>query len=196
MAPGSNQKTLWPETASFAVPFDAVVYRSSTLRYATNTDLLTGAGSILSGGRWNPKGVAAVYFSLSPETAMAETLSRNRNSGVPIEDLMPRVFVAVQVGLCKVLDLRNGTVRQRLRVSLGKLLLVDWRAEVYAGRSPMTQRLGHAAFLTGWEALLVPSAADGSGHNLVAFPERLAKSGTLTVLNADQLSGWVVGKPG
>ena len=169
------------------MPFDGVVYRSSTPKYATHADLFTGAGSVLSGGRWNPKGVAAVYFSLSPETALAETLFRNRTSGVPIQNLMPRVFVAVNVELLKVLDLRDGKVRQRLRVSVAKLLSIDWRAEVYAGRPPMTQRLGRAAHTTSWEGLIVPSAADSSGHNLVIFPDRLVASSRLSLVNADEL---------
>ena len=69
---------------SSAVPFEGVVYRSSTPRYATETDLLTGEGSSRIGGRWNPKGIAVVYASLTPETAMAETLAHNRYYGVPI----------------------------------------------------------------------------------------------------------------
>ena len=170
-----------------AVPFEGVVYRMSTPKYATQTDLLTGAGSVLSGGRWNPKGVAAIYFSFSPETALAETLFRNRTSGVPIQNLMPRVIVAVNVVLLKVLDLRNGKIRQRLHVSVAKLLVIDWRAEVYAGRSPTTQQMGRAARLTGWEALIVPSAADSGGHNLVVFPDSLAAESQLSVVNADVL---------
>ena len=170
-----------------AVAFEGTVYRMSTPKYATQTDLLTGAGSVLSGGRWDPKGVAAIYFSLSPETALAETLFRNRTSGVPIQNLMPRVIVAVNAKLLKVLDLRNGRIRQRLQVSVAKLLVTDWRAEVYAGRSPTTQQMGRAAHPTGWEALMVPSAADGGRHNLVVFPDRLAVESQLSVVNADEL---------
>lgn len=64
--------------------FDGVVYRSSTPRYATEADILTGEGSRRVGGRWNPTGIAAVYASLTSETAMAETLAHNRYYLVPI----------------------------------------------------------------------------------------------------------------
>lgn len=170
-----------------AVPFDGVVYRSSTPKYATELDLFTGAGSLATGGRWNPAGLAMVYFSFSPETAMAETLYRNRSFGLPVEDLMPRTFVAVCVKLAKVLDLRDGHVRQRLQVSVAKLLRVDWRAEVHAGRLPMSQQVGRAAHATRWEGLIVPSAADRGGHNLLTFPDGLGPSSEITLLNADEL---------
>src|SRR4051794_3303894 len=100
--------------ASLAGPFEGVVYRSSTPEYATEADLLTGEGSRRTGGRWNPKGVAVVYASLTPETAMAETLAHNRYYGIPIEDAMPRTFLAIAAKMATVLDLRDGKVRQRL----------------------------------------------------------------------------------
>jgi RES domain-containing protein len=100
--------------SSLATPFDGIVYRSSTPKYATEIDLLTGEGSRRFGGRWNPPGTAVVYASLTPETAMAETLAHNRYYGIPIEDVMPRTFVAIQVNLKTVLDLRIGIVRRRL----------------------------------------------------------------------------------
>ncbi len=170
-----------------AVPFEGVVYRSSTPKYATETDLLTGEGSRIMGGRWNPKGVAVVYASLTPETAMAETLAHNRYNGVPVEDAMPRVFVAIAVKLGQVLDLREGSIRRRVRVSDATIRTVDWRREVYHGREPITQRFGRAAHAAGWEGLIVPSAADPDGHNLLLFPERLGATSTVAVLNAARL---------
>ena len=173
--------------ASSAVPFDGVVYRSSTPKYATESDLLTGEGSRLRGGRWNPIRVAAVYASLTPVTAMAETLAYNRYFGEPIEDAMPRTFVAIRVRLQKVLDLRDAKVRQRLQVSAAKLLQIDWRQEMHHGREPITQRVGRAAHASGWEGLIVPSAADPSGHNLLCFPDCLLTGSGMTILNAEEL---------
>ena len=172
---------------SSAVPFEGVVYRSSTPRYATETDLLTGEGSSRIGGRWNPKGIAVVYASLTPETAMAETLAHNRYYGVPIEGAMPRTFVAIQVKLKSVLDLRDGRVRQRLQVSETQILTVDWRTEARLGREPITQRLGRAVHVLAWEGLIVPSAADPVGHNLLIFPDRLEANGAMVLLNPNRL---------
>lgn len=50
------------------------VYRSAGPEYANTADLVSGEGSRRYGGRWNPAGVAAVYGSLTPQTAMEETL--------------------------------------------------------------------------------------------------------------------------
>jgi RES domain-containing protein len=170
-----------------AVPFEGVVYRSSTPKYATEADLLTGEGSRRFGGRWNPVGIAMVYASLTPETAMAETLAHNRYYGVPIEDAMPRTFVAIEVTLRIVLDLRSGDLRRRLRVSEDAVIAVDWRAEVKAGREPITQRLGRAAHTGPWEGLIVPSAADPDGHNLLILPDKLDPDSGMKVVNADKL---------
>ena len=173
---------------STAVEFVQTVYRSTTPKYATESDILSGAGSKRDGGRWNPVGIAVVYNSLTPETAMSETFAHYRYFGIPIEESMPRTFVATVVKLRVVLDLRHGRVRQRLQVSQDRILSVDWRKEVRAGRVPITQLMGRAAAEIGLEGLIVPSAADPQGHNLLVFPENLDPSSTATVLHADRLN--------
>ncbi|MBX9677791.1 MAG: RES domain-containing protein [Gemmataceae bacterium] len=72
-----------------ATPFAHTVFRSTSPKYATETDMFSGKGAEKSGGRRNPPGVAAVYASLTPETAMAETLAHHRYYGIPIENAMP-----------------------------------------------------------------------------------------------------------
>lgn len=167
--------------------FHGTVYRSTTPKYANEADLLTGAGSKRFGGRWNPIGIAVVYNSLTPETAMAETLAQQRYYGIPIEDCMPRTFVATSVKLAAVLDLRIGRVRQRLQVSQDRILAVDWRQECLTGRVPLTQLIGRAASEIGLQGLIVPSAADPHGHNMLVFPENLQPGSSATVLHSDRL---------
>jgi RES domain-containing protein len=101
---------------------------------------------------------------------MAEALAHNRYYGVPLADAMPRTFVAIEVHLQHVLDFRDGRIRQRLQVSLDRVLTVDWRKEVSAGREPITQMIGRAAALVGLEGLIVPSAVGQTGDNLLLFP--------------------------
>jgi RES domain-containing protein len=127
------------------------------------------------------------YASLTPEAAMAETLAQNRYYGVPIEDAMPRTFVAIEVTLQTLLDLRSGDVRRRLQVSEDRILAVAWRAEVKAGRDPITQRLGRAAHAGPWEGVIVPSAAAPSDHNLLVFPDKLGAGSSMKVGSADKL---------
>jgi RES domain-containing protein len=175
--------------ASAGMPFDADVYRSCTPEYANENDLISGVGSRLHGGRWNPIGIAMIYSSLNPETAMAETLADCRYYCISETAAMPRTFVAMHVSLLAVLDLREGSVRRRLGVSETRMRSVDWRAETKGGHEPLTQRLGRAAHSSGWEGLIVPSAVRNDGYNLLVLPENLDAGSRVIVLNAADLRG-------
>lgn len=175
---------LLPAAGAFA----ETVYRSSTPRYANESDLLTGEGSKRHGGRWNPMGITVVYAALTRETAMAETLAHCRYYGIPLEDAMPRTFLAMAVSLQAVLDFRQGVVRQRLQVSLDRIVQVDWRKEVREGLEPITQALGRAALEVGLEGMIVPSAADPKGHNLLVFPENGQPGSAIRLLHPERLA--------
>ena len=157
-------------------------YRSVVPEYAKADDLISGKGSFKYGGRWNPPGIAAIYASNSPETAMAETLSHVRYYGLPVHSVMPRMFVALSFNLACVLDLLDGEIRQRLAVSKRRMIQTDWRSEVYAGHEPITQMLGRAVTAVGLEGILVPSSADPQGFNLVAFPNCFLSKSYVKVL--------------
>ena len=147
---------------------------------------MSGEGSRRFGGRWNRKGIPVVYASLTPEIAMAEALANTRYFGIPAEHAMPRTFVAIEVRLARVLDLRRPEVQRVLGVSEARCRIVDWRAELARRREPITRRLGRAAHAAGWEGPVVPSAA-ADGHNLLIFPDRLAKGSHTTVRHPDRL---------
>lgn len=189
----SRQPTLEQLTACFtklvgdAQAFSGTTYRSCTPSYATETDLVTGEGSKLHGARWNPKGIAVVYAADSPETAMAESLAHYRYFSIPVQSAMPRVFVAIALKLKCVVDLRESNVRQRLHVSNATMITIDWRNEVKAGVLPVTQAIGQAAFAAGVEGIIVPSAAQSDGFNVLVFPANLKKGSKIQVLNADSL---------
>jgi RES domain-containing protein len=170
-----------------ASPFAQTLFRSATPAYATESDFKTGEGSRLYGGRWNPVGIAVIYASLSPETAMAETLAHCRYYGFPPQSAMPRTFVALHVQLSAVIDLTAGAVRQRLRVSEQRMLEADWRSEMAAGREPITQRLGRAGHAAGLEGLLVRSAADRRGMNLLVFLDNIRVSSRVEMLDTGKL---------
>lgn len=173
--------------ADDALAFSGTTYRSCTPKYATEDDLLNGEGSKLHGARWNPKGIAVVYAADSPETAMAESLAHSRYFSIPVYSAMPRVFVAIEMKLKRVVDLRERNVRQRLHVSNDTMTTIDWRKEVKAGHLPVTQAIGQAAFEAGVEGLIVPSAAQPEGFNVLVFPKNLKKGRKLQILNADSL---------
>ena len=118
-----------------AVSWKGTIFRSTSPEYANETDLVSGVGSKIEGARYTPKDeFAAVYGSLDPDTAMAEALAFHRNYGVPDEQAMPLVFVAVRADLLRVLNLTDRKVRARLRVTRRDLINEPWREEQYEGR--------------------------------------------------------------
>ena len=163
-------------------PWSGVAYRSASPAYAGSRDLVSGEGVRRYGGRWNPPGAfAAVYASLSPETALAEALAQFRHYGVPEADALPRVIAALEVRLEALSDLTAGSARRTLRVSRRRMRSDPWRRAQGEGRESLTQAVGRAALEAGLEALLVPSAADPSGTNLVVFPAQLRPGSRLAV---------------
>ena len=168
-------------------PWAGTVYRNCVLQYATNKDLLTGGGSSLYGGRWSPAGIRAVYASLTPETSMAEALSHFRYYGIDVADAMPRVFVAIQVKLTEVLDLTDPDVRRSLNLPVRRMLQEDWRKVQRSGAESRSQMIGRAATAIGLEGLIVPSAAEPTGKNLVCFPDHLAVKSNLAIHKAEEL---------
>ena len=157
-----------------------MAYRSVSPARSGARDLLSGEGVRRWGGRWSAAGsFAAVYASLSPETAVAEALARARHYGIPDAEMMPRVVVALDARIAALVDLTDGSVRRTLRVSRRRLRAEPWRRAADAGREALTQAIGRSAFEAGLEALLVPSAADRAGSNLIVFPEALRPASRL-----------------
>lgn len=129
-------------------------------------------------GRWATE---AAVFTL-------EALAHFRHYGLPDESALPRVLAAAQVVLRRVLDVTDARVRRTLRVSRADVLDADWRADAGAGREAPPQAIGRMAWNAKWEGLLVPSAADPNGTNLIVFPGNLdAPRSYLVMVNRDQL---------
>jgi RES domain-containing protein len=70
-------------------PAELVILRLDEAIYRTSWD--SGEGSYLAGGRWNSKGVRAVYCSLDPATAILEVAAHN---GFKALDTVPHVLTA------------------------------------------------------------------------------------------------------
>ncbi len=162
-------------------PWNGIVYRSVSLRFFNQKAIVSGEGSAIYGGRWSPKGARAVYGSLSPEIAMAETVRRYRYAGVPVEKAMPKVFVAVEVSLSQSLDLTESDILRELGIVVESLATVDWMARQERGEEILTQVIGQAVAASKIEAMFVPSLTDRTGTNVVIFPEALRPGSTIHV---------------
>lgn len=118
-----------------AVAWRGELFRSAAPKYANKDDIITGAGSKAAGARWNaPGGFHAVYASLDVETAVAEALQHFRYYGLPVSKAMPRVIVALEAELKRVLNFSDGAVRRVLAVSIKRMLSEPWREAQQKGR--------------------------------------------------------------
>jgi RES domain-containing protein len=164
--------------------FNGSIFRFAKPKYSKTVDLFAGMGARHANGRWLIKGGRlAVYTSLVPETALAEALAANRYYGFPDDRSAPLVFVTAEVRLAKVIDFREGAIRQRLRMAKDTIVGTDWRAENRAGREAITQTWGWALHEAGVEGFLCPSASDEGGENLIIFPENIGRKASLRVLS-------------
>lgn len=165
-----------------------VLFRFQSVEYPQPGDVLSGAGAKWRGGRWNAPGFAAVYGSTTDETALDECKAHDRYYGV--ETLSPRLLVAVEARLERVLDLTSAGVRRKLGLTVHVWTEEDWRQMQEAGRESLSQAIGRAAYEAGGHGLLAPSSAVRGGVNGVVFPVRLGIHERLAVIEGEKLEQW------
>jgi RES domain-containing protein len=100
---------------------------------------------------------------------------------------LPLVVTALEVDLEPVLDLTDGRVRRVLRISRARLLAEPWWLLQDRGEEALTQAIGRLARDQNFVGLLAPSAARREGANAVIFPDRLAATHRLSIVNPDRL---------
>jgi RES domain-containing protein len=169
-------------------PWHGTFYRSPRLRYTNRADILSGKGSLISGGRWNACGAfSAVYGALSSETALKESLEQAHYFGLEGHTVFPRGLVAMKADLTNVLDLTSGIMRKHLLISKKRIVETDWRKEQDKGREALTQAIGRAAHKTGFDGILAPSKADPAGIILVLFPENFHGKPPVLFINESEV---------
>lgn len=172
----------------FAEPWEGTIYRATAIPYATCRDLLKGVGAQRSGGRWNPPGFSSVvYASLTPETALAEALVGVRELDVPVAEAMPLVIVAVTIAAHAILDLTSPNTQSVLDVSVRRMVSTPWSTLQDEGAEALTQALGRIAWEERLEGLIVPSARQRGGANIVLFRGRRRSGSSWRIQHARQL---------
>ncbi len=167
--------------------FEGVVVRNVSAKYANKQQFYSGAGAAKTGGRWNRRGLAAVYASLDVQTATAEAYQDFIYRGFPLTAIQPRVTAGARVRLSKLLDVTDTSILAQLGFTRKELLQEDWRALQREGEESWTQAIGRGAFLAGFEGVLVPSAQHKKGKNIVLFPGNFTKTSQIEILGSDQL---------
>lgn len=165
-------------------PWTGTFFRFQTVSFPAPKDVLSGKGARQHGGRWNPPGLAALYGSSTDITALEECKANDRYYGV--ETKSPRLLVAIEARLNRVLDLTVPVSRRALGVTLTELGAEDWRKLLAARRESFTQALGRAVAMAGGSGLLVRSAAVPRGINVVVFPG-VASEDKLEVVEGEKL---------
>jgi RES domain-containing protein len=170
-----------------AVAFDGVMVRSASTLYASKENFLSGNGAAKVGGRWNRPGIRAVYASLDIMTATHEAYQNFIDAGFSLLAIRPRVTAGTATKLGLVLDLTDKAIRRMIGYSQRELLEEDWHGIQSAGEESWTQAIGRGCRAAGFEGLIVPSARNPGGTNIVVFPDRLRPGSNLSVLAAADL---------
>lgn len=124
----------------------------------------------LRGARWNPPGTQALYTSLSETTAKAE--GDYVISLQPTPPHAPRTIYELVVSLANLLDLTPADRLAELGITEAELTSYEWGP---------CQAVGGAMAWLKHDGLLVPSARDRDGSNLVIFPANQAPESELQV---------------
>ena len=122
-------------------------------------DPLSGRGAELHGGRFNPKGVPALYASRSPMTALREANQ--------VGTLQPTTLVAYRADIRPIFDTRETAAFAAFDVTPTDLGANIWRDEMITAGESRTQKFARRLIAEGYAGLLVRSFARGSSGNAV-----------------------------
>ena len=133
--------------------YRGIVFRAHDPRWGWSP--VSGEGARIHGGRFNRKGLAALYTSVTPATAI-------REAGVCGLRPQPTLLCAYEVDSEPVLDARDPAQRAALGVTELDLSCPDWEQRMLEGRVPASQRLADRLIAAGYVGMLVRSFAAGS----------------------------------
>ena len=151
---------------------------------------LSGDGAAIHGGRFNPKGVPALYLALDLVTAVNET-----NQGF-VRKIDPLVLCSYEIDCADIIDLRTEADQAAEGVTPAEMAC-GWMLMARSGGQAPTWTLARRLIGRGGAGVLVPSYAPGaapSAANLVlwtwtdALPHRCTVHDPSGRLPKDQLS--------
>lgn len=134
--------------------FRGTVYRAHNPQWSWTP--LSGEGARRHGGRFNRRGIPALYTSLGPLTAIREAQPLGR-------PMQPLILCAYEIDAEPVFDALDGARRRALGVRDTDLSCPDWEARMLAGGTPASQALADRLIASGHAGMRVPSFAAGAG---------------------------------
>jgi RES domain-containing protein len=156
------------------------------LEFATSEKIVSGAGSLLYGGRWNaPRVFPVIYSSTRPGTAVDEAYQLAEDFGLSPDDIKPRVTCGIDWQLGSVIDLAINDLPSWIEI--GAWLKEDFEKINDAGNETLCQAFGRAARNSGLSGMFCPSARVPKGINLVVFCDRMRRSDSVRILGKEEL---------
>lgn len=152
---------------------------------------LSGDGAAVYGGRFNPKGVAALYLALSPTGAINEVCQ-----GLAAR-IAPMTLVEYEVDCTDIQDLTNTSARAALGIGEADMACSWGEDALILGKTPASWVIATRLIAGGSAGIIVPSYAPeaASDHrNLVLWkwgsrrPHRVRAYDPTGKLPANQLS--------
>lgn len=113
---------------------------------------LSGDGAAIRGARFNPRGLPALYLSLTIEGAVTEAAQGFGNR------LQPLTICMYEIDCEDIVDLRSDAGRAVHGVTLGEMACA-WALDLCEGREPASWRVAKRLRSEGAAGLLAPSFA-------------------------------------
>ncbi|MBB3390882.1 RES domain-containing protein [Rhizobium sp. BK275] len=132
--------------------YEGKLYRALNPVYAREP--LSGRGAELYGGRFNPKGMPALYTSLSVLTALREANQ--------VGSLQPTTLVCYEADIERVFDTRDEATIEAEGMDAAAIAAARWRDEMKATGEARTQNFARRLVSDGYHGLLVRSFAPGA----------------------------------
>ena len=157
--------------------FRGLVYRAHKPRWSWTP--LSGAGARRHGGRFNRRGIPALYTALDPLTAIREAEPLGR-------PMQPLTICTYDVDVDPVFDTLDKTQCRTLGVKHSDLACPTWEAEMHAGSVPASQALADRLIAAGYAGIRVRSFAAGAragGLNLVLWTWGDARPARVTLID-------------
>ena len=133
--------------------FRGIAYRAHNPQWSWMP--LSGEGARLHGGRFNRRGVPALYASLAPLTAIREAQPLGRA-------MQPLTLCAYEIDAEPVFDATDDECRRALGVTEADLACPTWEAEMLSGVVPASQGLADRLVAAGYVGMQVRSFTAGA----------------------------------
>lgn len=136
-----------------ALTYSGKLYRTINPVFAREP--MSGRGAERYGGRFNPKGVPALYTSTSVLTALRESNQ--------VGDLQPTTLVCYRAEIDMVFDASDTAALTAAGLNEASLADPTWRDQMIETGEAPTQRFARNLIAEGYNGLLVRSFAKGAG---------------------------------